>query len=189
MFRLSTYFRACILLGFDYEDRGHVFLGNIAWLSTNQRALLPRSNDRCENLKSCIIIILRPYSHPSLIDYSMYRYLHNTSKCRKDRRSAVNRRLPVCARIGVLNELSRGPALLVVWQPCRINVHCVSICNVYDYWRGHTWLRHCAASRKVASSIPDVTIGFLNWLNPYSRTVVLGWTQRNRNDYQEASWG
>jgi hypothetical protein len=38
-------------------------------------------------------------------------------------------------------------------------------------------LRHYATSRKVAGSIPDVVIGFLNWPNPSSRTMSLGSTQ------------
>jgi hypothetical protein len=37
-------------------------------------------------------------------------------------------------------------------------------------------MRHYATSRKVAGSIPE-DIGFFNWSNPCSRTVVLGSTQ------------
>jgi hypothetical protein len=36
-------------------------------------------------------------------------------------------------------------------------------------------LRHYAASRKVAGSIPDEVIGFFNW--PSSHTMALGLTQ------------
>jgi hypothetical protein len=39
-----------------------------------------------------------------------------------------------------------------------------------------SWLRHCATSRKVAGSIPDGVIGFLNSPNPSSRTMALGST-------------
>jgi hypothetical protein len=39
------------------------------------------------------------------------------------------------------------------------------------------WLRHYAASRKVAGSIPDEVIGFLNPLNRSSLTMALGSTQ------------
>jgi hypothetical protein len=41
----------------------------------------------------------------------------------------------------------------------------------------HSWLRDYATSRKVAGSIPDEVIGFLNWPNSSSRTMALGWTQ------------
>jgi hypothetical protein len=43
------------------------------------------------------------------------------------------------------------------------------------WWR--TWLRHCATSRKVASSIPGCVIGILNRHNHSSRTMALGSTQ------------
>jgi hypothetical protein len=38
-------------------------------------------------------------------------------------------------------------------------------------------LRHCAASRKVAGSIPDGVIGSFQWHNPSGRTMALGFTQ------------
>jgi hypothetical protein len=38
-------------------------------------------------------------------------------------------------------------------------------------------LRHYVISRKVVSSSPDEIIGFFNWPNPSSRTMVLGSTQ------------
>jgi hypothetical protein len=40
-----------------------------------------------------------------------------------------------------------------------------------------TWVRHYATSRKVAGSIPNEVIGFLNWSNPSSHTMSLGSTQ------------
>jgi len=40
-----------------------------------------------------------------------------------------------------------------------------------------SWLRHCAASRKVAGSIPDGFIGIFHWHNPFSCTMALGLTQ------------
>jgi hypothetical protein len=40
-----------------------------------------------------------------------------------------------------------------------------------------SWLRYYATKRKVAGSIPDVVIEFLNWPNPSSRTKNLGLTQ------------
>jgi hypothetical protein len=38
-------------------------------------------------------------------------------------------------------------------------------------------LRHCATSLKVMGSIPDGVIGFLQWHNPFDRTIDLGSTQ------------
>jgi hypothetical protein len=38
-------------------------------------------------------------------------------------------------------------------------------------------LRHCAASRKVAESIPDVVSGFFNSSKLSTRTMALGSTQ------------
>ena len=43
------------------------------------------------------------------------------------------------------------------------------------WWR--SWLRHCATSRKVAGSIPDVVIGIFHWHNPTGRTMALRLTQ------------
>jgi hypothetical protein len=40
-----------------------------------------------------------------------------------------------------------------------------------------SWLRHYAASRKVAGSIPVEVIGFFNWPNPSSCTMAVGTTQ------------
>ena len=39
------------------------------------------------------------------------------------------------------------------------------------------WLRHCATSRKVAGSIPDVVIAILCWRYPSGRTMTLASTQ------------
>jgi hypothetical protein len=38
-------------------------------------------------------------------------------------------------------------------------------------------LRHCATSRKVASSIPDGVIGIFHWHNPSDSSLALGSTQ------------
>jgi hypothetical protein len=43
--------------------------------------------------------------------------------------------------------------------------------------RWHSWLRHCATSRKVAGSIPDGVIRIFHWHNPSGRTMVLGLAQ------------
>jgi hypothetical protein len=49
-----------------------------------------------------------------------------------------------------------------------------------SWWPGQVSKGHYATSRKVAGSIPDKFIGFLNWPNPSSRL----WSE-----YQEFSWG
>jgi hypothetical protein len=43
--------------------------------------------------------------------------------------------------------------------------------------RWGSWLRHCATSRKVADSIPDVLNGTFYLHNPYGPTMALGLTQ------------
>jgi hypothetical protein len=43
--------------------------------------------------------------------------------------------------------------------------------------RWHSWLRHCATSRKIAGLIPDGVTGILHWLNPSGSTKSLGSTQ------------
>jgi hypothetical protein len=40
-----------------------------------------------------------------------------------------------------------------------------------------SWFRHYATSWKVAGSIPDEVIRFLNWPNPSSRNMALGSAQ------------
>jgi hypothetical protein len=39
----------------------------------------------------------------------------------------------------------------------------------------------------VAGSIPDALTGFFSWPNPSSRSLTLGSTKPNRNEYQESS--
>jgi hypothetical protein len=51
-------------------------------------------------------------------------------------------------------------------------------------------LRHCATSRKVASSISDGVIGIFHWLNPSGRTMALGSTQApTEMSTRDISWG
>jgi len=55
---------------------------------------------------------------------------------------------------------------------------------------GTWWRRHCAASRKVAGSIPDGVIGISHWRNPFGRTTVLGSTQLlTEMSTRNISWG
>jgi hypothetical protein len=54
----------------------------------------------------------------------------------------------------------------------------------------HSWLRHCATSRKVVGSIPDGVIGIFQWHNPSCRTVALGMTQPlTEMSTRNISWG
>jgi hypothetical protein len=40
-----------------------------------------------------------------------------------------------------------------------------------------SWLRHCATSRNVASSVPDGVTGTFHWQNPSDLTMALGLTR------------
>jgi len=51
---------------------------------------------------------------------------------------------------------------------------------IYGGWS--SWLRHCATSWKVASSIPDGVGGIFHWYNPSGSEVD---SASNRNEYQE----
>ena len=56
--------------------------------------------------------------------------------------------------------------------------------------RWHSWLRHCATSRKVAGSIPDGVIGIFHWHNPSGCTMALGSTQLlTEINTRNISWG
>jgi hypothetical protein len=46
-------------------------------------------------------------------------------------------------------------------------------------------MKHCATSRKIAGSIPDIVIGIFYLHNPFGHTMALGLTQSNGNEYQE----
>jgi hypothetical protein len=50
--------------------------------------------------------------------------------------------------------------------------------DILNDWgtRWCSWLRHCATSRKVASSITDSVTGIFHWHNPSGRTMALGLT-------------
>jgi hypothetical protein len=56
--------------------------------------------------------------------------------------------------------------------------------------RWHSWLRHCATSRKVAGSIRDNVNGIFHWHNPSGRSMVLGSTQpRTEMSTRNIFWG
>jgi hypothetical protein len=46
-------------------------------------------------------------------------------------------------------------------------------------------LIHCATNREVAGSIPDSITKIFHRHNPSGRTMALGLTASNRNEYQE----
>jgi hypothetical protein len=57
-----------------------------------------------------------------------------------------------------------------------------------ERWR--SWLRHCAANRKIAGSIPDGIIGIFQWHNPFGRTMALGSSQPlPEMSTRNISWG
>jgi len=63
---------------------------------------------------------------------------------------------------------------------------------IYNIWgtRWHSWLTHCAKSRKVAGSIPDEVIEIFHWRNPSGHTVTLGLTQSlTEISTRNISWG
>jgi hypothetical protein len=49
--------------------------------------------------------------------------------------------------------------------------------NDTQCWASHSWLKHCATSRKVAVSIRNDVIGIFHWNNPSGRAMALGSTQ------------
>ena len=62
--------------------------------------------------------------------------------------------------------------------------------NVHGGTRWRSWLTHCATSRKVAGSIPDVVTGIFHWHNPSGSSMALGLTQPlTEMSTRNISWG
>jgi hypothetical protein len=64
--------------------------------------------------------------------------------------------------------------------------------NLHLYWimQWCSWLRHCAASQKVAGLIPDGVTGIFHWHNPSSHTMALMLTQPLKEvSAKNISWG
>ena len=59
-----------------------------------------------------------------------------------------------------------------------------SICNKIPF-NIRSLLLKISASRKVAGLFPDGVIGIFHWQNPSGRTVLLGFTQVLKNEYEE----
>ena len=66
---------------------------------------------------------------------------------------------------------------------CKKSTGNLKLSGTERYWavlsgtRWRSWLKHCAASRKVAGSIIDEVTGIFHWHNPSGRTMALGLTQ------------
>jgi hypothetical protein len=90
------------------------------------------------------------------------------------------------------NRLSYGTANVSIYMIQSTESRDVCPSDSVLHHAGHTVPangKH-ATSRKVAGSILDDIIGFLNWPNPSSRTMAPGVdSASNRNEYQESSWG
>ena len=85
--------------------------------------------------------------------------LHNTTMCQSATTSQMQH--VKCQLFGSLN----------------VFVHeCVFLLVTGYNSNEHSWLRHCATGRNVASSIPDWVIGIFPCLYPSSLTVALGST-------------
>jgi len=69
----------------------------------------------------------------------------------------------------------------------------VDTLHLYFFLKGtrwHSWLRHCATSRNVASSIPNGVITIFHWHNPSGRTMALRLTQPlTEMSTRNISWG
>ena len=65
-----------------------------------------------------------------------------------------------------------GRAVYII---CALKLICLLGIPGVTRWR--SCLRHSAASRKVAGSVPDVVSGTFHWRNPSCRTMALGSTQ------------
>jgi len=69
-------------------------------------------------------------------------------------------------------------------------IHADSLILLLVALRPTMWLRHWAASQKVAGSIPDGVSGFFHCHNPSGRTMTLGSTQPlTEMSTRNVSWG
>jgi hypothetical protein len=81
---------------------------------------------------------------------------------------------PVARRlvVGYLATLLRNPTM--GWH---VTIYSSLLWMNEGGTRKCSWLRHYATRLEVVDSIPDEDNGFVNWLNPSSRTMALGSTQ------------
>ena len=108
------------------------------------------------------------FSH-SLISFHVSSFTLNWNKC-------VGNKLAV-----TYCQLSTQTTLLIYFKSL-----CTSVGGTW--WR--SWLRHCATSRKVASSIPNGVIEIFHWHNPSGLTMALGLTQPlTEMNTRNISWG
>jgi hypothetical protein len=68
------------------------------------------------------------------------------------------------------------------------HTHTHTLTHTKQGTRWRSWLRHCATSRKVMSSIPDGVIGIFHWHNPSGRTMAVGSTLTETST-RNISWG
>jgi len=100
---------------------------------------------------------------------------HRTWQIRMKKEKNVNRYMQICFKL-MLNLLYRGG----FFSPKNDHVSAL--------W--HSWLRHCASSRKVAGSIPDSVIGIFHGQIPSGRTMALGLIQPlTEMSTRNISWG
>jgi hypothetical protein len=79
----------------------------------------------------------------------------------------------------VSNEQKTWWAPETVWTLRNRNRSLAQVGNrAFTFWGTwwHSWLKHCAKSRKVAGSIPDGVIGIFHSYNPSGRNMALGLT-------------
>jgi hypothetical protein len=118
-------------------------------------------------------------------------------------RACIEFRMHITATLYVLSVpalANVGPDCFPFGGPLRVIVQ--SKKKVLTFWhinyimlyyiggtRWRSWFRHCATSRKVAGSIPDV-IGIFPWHNRFGRTMALGSTQPlTAMSTRNFSWG
>ena len=81
----------------------------------------------------------------------------------------------------------------MVYVTAQKSSHTSTLSGLTAWLRGTRWhgrLRHCAASRKVAGSIPDSVIGIFQRHNPSGRTLTVGLTQPlTEMSTRNISWG
>jgi len=70
-----------------------------------------------------------------------------------------------------LCPLLQAVCCFVAINCCFSRSYSVQLCVWGTQWC--SWLRHCAARRNVAGSIPDGVIGIFHWHNPSGRTMIL----------------
>jgi len=74
-----------------------------------------------------------------------------------------------------LHTLSTLNLYVVQYEPTSARLSENTYTDWGMWWR--SWLRHCATSQKILSSIPDGVTGIFHWHNPSGHIMILGLTQ------------